>query len=367
MIVDFFCKNTTQETFKTVLVSKVFVKKYHNLSVSLIFTQKIRDPLDLNSYKKDFLDFLQDREFTQEPQNLYKPVNYILSIGGKRMRPILTMMASKLFSGDYDKALHAAMAVEVFHNFTLLHDDIMDDAPLRRGQATVHEKWDVNTAILSGDVMMIYAYEFLQHYDADLFAKLFRVFNQTAKEVCEGQQMDVDFETRNDVAIEEYLEMIKLKTSVLVACALQMGAHIGGASDVDSKRMYEFGLNLGLAFQLQDDFLDAFGDPKTFGKQVGGDIIENKKTFLYIEGLKLANSDQKSELENWFNQQPDNTEEKVARVKVLFEQTGSKAAIQSEIKAFTEKALEVLNDLDLESTKKQQLREFAHYLMHRTV
>ena len=245
--------------------------------------------MDLTTYRTTFLDFLESNSFDKAPVNLYSPVNYILSIGGKRMRPILTLMATDLFGGDSKDSLHAAMAVEVFHNFTLLHDDIMDDAPLRRGKQTVHEKWDVNTAILSGDVMMIKAYGFLMEYKGEVYRAVMEVFNQTAIEVCEGQQMDVDFETRSDVSLEEYVEMIKLKTSVLVACALKMGAVIAGASDKDADLIYDFGLNLGLAFQLQDDYLDAFGNPETFGKQVGGDIIENKKTYLYIIAEQRAN------------------------------------------------------------------------------
>jgi len=330
------------------------------------FTQKLLE-LDFTNYKNDFLEYLEKNKYTQEPQNLYKPVNYILSIGGKRMRPILTLMSAELFNQSYENAIPAAMAVEVFHNFTLLHDDIMDDAPLRRGRPTVHEKWDVNTAILSGDVMMIYAYEFLRNYEPQLFSELMAVFNKTAIEVCEGQQMDVDFEDRNDVLIQDYLEMIKLKTSVLVACALKMGALVGGASKKDANAMYQFGLNLGLAFQLQDDYLDAFGNPETFGKQVGGDIIENKKTYLYIEGLKTANEDDRRALENWFLKENFDQDKKIREVKAIFERSGSKKAIQNEIEKYTNKAIEDLGNLDLSKDKKDQLKAFAYYLMKRKV
>ncbi|MDA8595481.1 polyprenyl synthetase family protein [Flavobacteriaceae bacterium] len=323
--------------------------------------------MDFTKYKNDFLGYLQENKYTQEPQNLYEPVNYILSIGGKRMRPILTLMSAELFNESYDNAIPAAMAVEVFHNFTLLHDDIMDDAPLRRGQATVHEKWDVNTAILSGDVMMIYAYEFLRNYEPQLFSELMAVFNRTAIEVCEGQQMDVDFEDRNDVSIQEYMEMIKLKTSVLVACALKMGALVGGASKQDAQAMYQFGLNLGLAFQLQDDYLDAFGNPETFGKQVGGDIIENKKTYLYIEGLKTATAEDRKALEQWFTLESFDQEKKIFEVKAIFERSGSKKAIQNEIEKYTDQAIKDLGKLNLSEAKKDQLKAFAHYLMKRKV
>ncbi|MCL4144881.1 UNVERIFIED_CONTAM: hypothetical protein GTU68_063636, partial [Idotea baltica] len=202
------------------------------------------------------------------------------------MRPILTLMASDIFSADYKKAMPAALAVEVFHNFTLIHDDIMDDAPLRRGKKTVHEKWDINTGILSGDAMLILAYQFFEDYEPATFQKLAKLFSKTALEVCDGQQLDVDFETRNDVTIPEYINMIRLKTSVLVAAALQMGAIVAETSEENERLIYNFGLNLGLAFQLQDDYLDTFGDPETFGKLIGGDIIENKKTFLYLKCLE---------------------------------------------------------------------------------
>ena len=233
--------------------------------------------LDIQHYQKHFLEFLASKNWKREPINLYEPVDYILKLGGKRMRPILTLMAADIFSKEYKKAMPAALAVEVFHNFTLVHDDIMDDAPLRRGKETVHEKWDINTGILSGDAMLILAYQFFEEYEPIIFQKLAKLFSKTALEVCDGQQLDVDFETRNDVTIPEYIHMIRLKTSVLVAAALQMGAIVAETSEENEQLIYDFGLNLGLAFQLQDDYLDTFGDSETFGKQVGGDIIENKK------------------------------------------------------------------------------------------
>ena len=226
--------------------------------------------MDLTQYKTLFLDYLKQKTVFKGPQNLYNPINYILDLGGKRMRPILVLMGVDAFDGKRSEGLDAALAVEVFHNFTLLHDDIMDEAPLRRNQPTVHEKWDQNTAILSGDAMMILSYDYLSAYEPILFTKLMKVFNQTALEVCEGQQLDMDFENIKDVSKEAYIKMIGLKTSVLVGCALKMGAYIAGASETDAQALYDFGLNLGIAFQLQDDYLDVFGDPETFGKQVGG-------------------------------------------------------------------------------------------------
>lgn len=323
--------------------------------------------MDLIQYRELFLTYLEKHPFEKSPFKLYEPVDYILSIGGKRMRPILTLMSCELFGAAPDRALDAAMAVEVFHNFTLLHDDIMDDAPLRRSHKTVHEKWDVNTAILSGDVMMIQSYEFLLKYEGPELAKLLRVFNTTAIEVCEGQQMDVDFESLTEVPLDSYLEMIKLKTSVLVACALKMGAIIAGADDNNAQLIYDFGLNLGLAFQLQDDYLDAFGDPKTFGKQVGGDIIENKKTFLYIEGLKMANAQQKVDLLNYFSSTDMAQDLKVSEVKKLFKEIGVDQAILEEIQNYTSKALKILDDLTMSDSSKKSLNEFANYLMKRSV
>src|SRR5690606_710944 len=242
----------------------------------------------INFYQEVFLQYLEGFKIERQPQTLYEPVNYILSLGGKRLRPVLTLMVAEVFDCHYKKALNAALSVEVFHNFSLIHDDIMDAAPLRRGQETVHEKWDVNTGILSGDAMLIMAYQLFEHYDAETFRLLAKLFSKTALEVCEGQQYDVDFETRDDVTIDEYLKMIECKTAVLVGAAMKMGAIVAKTSEKNQDMMYEFGKNLGIAFQLQDDYLDVFGDPKTFGKQSGGDIIENKKTYLYLKALEFS-------------------------------------------------------------------------------
>lgn len=234
----------------------------------------------LSDYQQLFQNALKESLGSTGPKGLYEPISYLLDLGGKRLRPVLTLMAAETFGKNQKKAVGAALAIEIFHNFTLMHDDIMDAAPLRRGAATVHQKWDTNTAILSGDAMLIKAYQALESYPDPLFGKLTRLLSKTALEVCEGQQYDMDFETQKEVTEAQYLEMIELKTAVLVGCALQMGALIGGASDADAHKLYEFGVLLGTAFQIQDDYLDAFGDPESFGKQLGGDIIENKKTIL---------------------------------------------------------------------------------------
>ena len=229
----------------------------------------------ISQYQEVIINHFDQLKINKEPRNLYEPIEYILSLGGKRMRPVLTLMTSEIFNASYEKAIDAATAVEVFHNFSLIHDDIMDDAPLRRGNKTVHEKWDLNTGILSGDAMLILAYQFFESYEPNVFQKLAKLFSKTALEVCEGQQYDVDFEVREDVTIPEYLKMIEYKTAVLVGAAMKMGAIVAETSEENANLIYDFGLNLGIAFQLQDDYLDAFGDPETFGKQVGGDIIEN--------------------------------------------------------------------------------------------
>ncbi|MFB0942647.1 MAG: polyprenyl synthetase family protein, partial [Patiriisocius sp.] len=236
--------------------------------------------MDISKYSDALVAHLANKVTLKEPASLYEPIDYILTLGGKRLRPVLTLMSADFFGGNYKQALDASLAVEMFHNFSLVHDDIMDNAPLRRGHQTVHEKWDVNTGILSGDAMLILAYQLFETYRPEVFMQLAVLFSKTALEVCEGQQYDVDFETRNDVTISQYIKMIEYKTAVLIGASLQMGAIIADASQSCQEKIYAFGKNLGIAFQLQDDYLDAFGNPLTFGKQVGGDIIANKKTFL---------------------------------------------------------------------------------------
>lgn len=321
----------------------------------------------IEEYREEFIAYLDSKKITKEPRNLYEPITYILGLGGKRLRPVLVLMTAEIFKADYRKALDAALAVEVFHNFSLVHDDIMDDAPVRRGQTTVHEKWDINTGILSGDAMLIMAYQLFENYEPNVFRDLAKLFSKTALEVCEGQQYDVDFETRDDVMLPEYLKMIEYKTAVLVAAALKMGAIVAGASDASQEQMYNYGLNLGIAFQLQDDYLDVFGDPETFGKQVGGDIIENKKTYLYLKALNSGSEVMSKELEHLYSIQPKETDSKVKAVRSIFEKTGADNATKGAIADYTAKALEVLVDMDIEQEKKDLLRQFGKNLMNRTV
>ena len=319
----------------------------------------------IENYRNQFISYLESKTATKKPVNLYEPITYILSLGGKRLRPVMVLMATELFGTDYSKAMDAALAIEVFHNFSLVHDDIMDDAPLRRGKETVHEKWDISTGILSGDAMLITAYQLFENYHGDMFRSLAQLFSKTAIEVCEGQQYDVDFETRDDVSIPEYLQMIEYKTAVLVGAALKMGAIIAGASNQEQHNIYDFGKNLGIAFQLQDDYLDAFGDPKTFGKQVGGDIIENKKTYLYLRAVELGSPVQRKEILDLYSIHPQNPEEKVNSIKQIFVSSGAGEATKKAIEGYTQKAFETLNSLEISTDKKVMLENFGENLMRR--
>ena len=326
---------------------------------------KFLQTLDLTSYQKEFQKYLDKKKWIREPKNLYEPIDYIIQLSGKRIRPILTLMASDILSGDYKKAFPAALAVEVFHNFTLVHDDIMDDAPLRRGKKTVHEKWDLNRGILSGDAMLILAYQYFENYTPEIFQKLAILFSKTALEVCDGQQLDIDFETRNDVTIDEYLNMIRLKTSVLVAAALKMGAIVAESSEKNANLLYEYGLNLGLAFQLQDDYLDTFGNPETFGKQVGGDIIENKKTYLYLKAMELSSDDNKQKLAFFYNQKLEDNSIKIDEVKRIFEKYEIPSLIQQLIQDYTSLAFNLLEKMNMSKLNKEKLTEFGSFLMAR--
>ena len=321
----------------------------------------------IHQYQEFFITYLESQKINKDPKNLYEPIDYILSLGGKRMRPVLTLLSAEVFDADYTKALPAAMAVEVFHNFSLVHDDIMDDAPLRRGKHTVHEKWNINTGILSGDAMLILAYQYFEQYEPIVFRDLAKLFSKTALEVCEGQQWDVDFETRADVTIPEYLKMIEYKTAVLVAAAMKMGAIIADTSVENANLIYDFGLNLGLAFQLQDDYLDAFGDPETFGKQVGGDIIENKKTYLYLKALEFSTPEKASELEKLFSLQLEDNSEKIETAKTVFNESGASKATQEAIEKYTFKAFETLEKMTISEEKKNILKIFGENLMGRKV
>ena len=321
----------------------------------------------IKQYQEFISEYLSEQQIVREPKNLYEPISYILALGGKRIRPTLALMTAEIFGTDYKKALPAALAIEVFHNFSLIHDDIMDDAPLRRGNETVHEKWDLNTGILSGDAMLILAYQYFEQYEPTVFRDLAKLFSKTAIQVCEGQQWDVDFENRDAVTIPEYLKMIEYKTAVLVAAAMKMGAIIATTSTENCDLIYDFGLNLGLAFQLQDDYLDAFGDPATFGKQVGGDIIENKKTYLYLKAKEFSTTEQREELMHLFSIQPTDSSDKVASVKLVFQKTGAADATQQAIAHFTMKAFETLEKMDISQDKKAILRLFGEKLMSRDV
>jgi geranylgeranyl diphosphate synthase type II len=323
--------------------------------------------LSIETYQQKFVKYLEEYAVIKEPSSLYEPIQYILKLGGKRLRPVLTLMTAEIFNSDYKKSLNAALSIEVFHNFSLVHDDIMDDAPLRRGKKTVHEKWDINTGILSGDAMLIMAYQLFESYDKTTFRSLIELFSKTALEVCEGQQYDIDFETRSDVSIPEYLKMIEYKTAVLVAAAMKMGAIVADASETDKNSIYEFGKNLGIAFQLQDDYLDAFGNPETFGKQIGGDIIENKKTFLYIKALQLANKSDQKVLLDLYSLEPKDVEDKIKIIKEIFISSGASEATQQEIQNYTQIAFNVLDNLAVSQEKKNILKQFGEQLMKRNI
>jgi geranylgeranyl diphosphate synthase, type II len=304
-------------------------------------------------------------DFPPYPAKLYEPISYILDLGGKRMRPALLLMACDLFEGDVEKAMAPALAIEVFHNFTLMHDDIMDKAPLRRGKTTVHERWNANTAILSGDVMLIEGYKLIMQVEDHLLRTILTIFNETAVGVCEGQQLDMEFEVRDDVNISEYIEMIRLKTAVVLGGALKIGALVGGADMKDADLLLQFGENLGLAFQLQDDILDVYGDPEKFGKQVGGDILSNKKTYLLIKSLELANNKSKAELNNWLASTQYDATEKVNAVTSIYNAVNVRQHAETEMHNYADKAFKALDELALPAAKKEYLRNFADSLMVR--
>ena len=300
-------------------------------------------------------------DWKREPYGLYEPIEYTLAAGGKRVCPQLAMIASQLFGGKDEEVLPAALALEVFHNFTLLHDDVMDKADVRRGRPTVHVKWNENTAILSGDQMLIEAYKLLSGVPADKLPKVLQLFNKMATEICEGQQYDVDFESQAHVTIEEYLKMIRLKTAVLLATALKMGSYIADASAEQQDMLYEFGIHIGLAFQIQDDILDVWGNPETFGKAVGGDISCNKKTFVALTAMQLADSATRKELEQWFSQTLLDNTEKIAAVKVLYEQVGTRTKCEEAVEQHTTQALHLLKLLP-QNQATEHLRQLANKL-----
>ena len=300
------------------------------------------------------------------PYGLYKPIGYILSLGGKRIRPAVTLMACNLYSDDVMQAMKPAVGLEIFHNFTLLHDDIMDRADVRRGKPTVHKKWNDNTAILSGDVMQIEAYKWIAETPEAHLKKVLDTFSKTAAEICEGQQYDMEFESREKVAEDEYIEMIRLKTAVLVAASLQIGAWIGGASDEDAQLLYDFGIAIGIAFQLKDDLLDVYGDEKTFGKKIGGDILCNKKTFLLIHVLKAASGKTAEDLNYWLNNNDETqTEEKIRAVTEIYNTLGVRAMCEETIFSFYKKSIAFLDKVNVSNVKKEELRHLAEHLNKR--
>ena len=306
---------------------------------------------------------LKDLSFSKTPKSLYDPIKYILDIGGKRIRPYLVLMSTSTFGKDPKLSLNAALSVECFHNFTLMHDDIMDSAALRRGNETVHLKWDTNQSILSGDALLIYSYKLLEDYSPNIFKKLNNVLNTTALQVCEGQQFDMDFEKNPNVTFDSYINMIKLKTAVLVGASLQMGAIIAEANQNDLIKIYDFGVNLGIAFQLQDDYLDTFGDESLVGKSIGGDIIENKKTALYHLSLANANNEQSKTLKSLYN--GNNSIDKVFKVTQIFKDTKADLDNLKLVEHFTNLALNSLNELSISSVKKEELIDFSHSLLNR--
>jgi len=321
----------------------------------------------MHSFKElvaDFASKFSINHFPEAPVSLYEPCEYFLSIGGKRIRPILCLMGNELFDNIHPEAYEVATAIELFHNFTLMHDDIMDNASLRRGIPTVHVKYNASTALLAGDVMLIRAYEYINKVGANHLPKIFQLFNKTAKEVCEGQQLDMDFEKQQQVSLSDYIHMITLKTSVLLAASLEMGAVLGGAVEGNCEHLYEFGKNLGIAFQIQDDYLDAFGDPEKFGKEVGGDIKQNKKTFLLLHALEVANADQKAQLEKLMQENPS---DKVEKVLEIYKSCRVNEWANTLKEQYLQTALNHLEAIAVVAARKAPLKELADYLIQREV
>lgn len=310
-------------------------------------------------------EYIEHMPYERRPQSLYEPIRYVLSIGGKRIRPVLMMLGYSLFKDNPESIIRTAVGLETYHNFTLLHDDFMDNAPMRRGQQTVHEKWDANTAILSGDTMLVLAYQHIAACSPGMLKDVIDLFTETALEIDEGQQYDIEFENRNDVTEEEYIEMIRLKTSVLLACALKMGALQAGASAADADLLYRFGESIGLAFQLQDDFLDVYGDPATFGKRIGGDILSDKKTYMLINAFQKADPTQRAELERWVGQADADPVEKIAAVTRLYNEIGIDRLAQDKINYYFEESRKYLDAVSVAEERKAELRTYVEKMMKR--
>ena len=317
--------------------------------------------------QESFERYLQALDYSREPDNLYAPVRYVLSLGGKRIRPTFLIMAYNMYADDVESVFNTAAGMEIFHNFTLLHDDLMDRADMRRGKPTVHKKWNDNTAILSGDGMLVLAYRYLAETPSDKLKKILDIANETFTGIMEGQQYDMEFETRGDVTEAEYIEMRRLKTSVLLAACVQMGAVLGGATPQDAHLLYEFGEKVGLAFQLQDDLLDVYGDPAVFGKKIGGDILCNKKTYLYINAYLLADDRQRAELDRWAAYDGADPDAKIAAVRAIYDAVGVRALSENLIHSYFAQALARLDSVTLPESRKQALREYASSLMNRVL
>ncbi|MCB2219719.1 MAG: polyprenyl synthetase family protein [Bacteroidetes bacterium] len=320
---------------------------------------------NLEALQKKIRDRIAELNFQQPPKNLYQPINYTVGLGGKRLRPALCLLACDMFSNASDRALEPAIGIEIFHNFTLLHDDIMDEAPIRRGKETVHKKWNANTAILSGDTMMALSYEYIMKAPENIRFEVFEIFNQTAIEVCEGQQYDMDFESSHDVTLDQYIEMIRLKTAVLLAGSLKIGALIGGSDGSSADILYKFGEQIGIAFQLKDDLLDAYSDADKFGKATGGDIVTNKKTFLYLKALTIAGQEDRKQLLSLYQSDKMDPNEKVMLVKTIFDKYDIQQHTENEIDRYYKLALMSLESLDIEEHRKTELLRFANQLKRR--
>ncbi len=315
----------------------------------------------LKVFKKNF----ENQRFEKSPEELYSPINYTLSFGGKRIRPVMTLMACEVFGGNISTALPQAIAIELFHNFTLIHDDIMDKAPLRRGRSTVYKKWNSDIAILAGDTLFALAYQYAIQAETRLLPEILKIFNQTAIEVCEGQQFDLNYENCNTVTVDEYTEMIRLKTAVLFGMALKIGALIGGANGNDAQHLYNFGINLGLGFQLQDDLLDSFGNEKVFGKKTGGDILSRKKTFLYIYSLEQSNTTDRKRLLYYYNEKKIAPKEKIDGVTAIFKKFGVEEVARKLINNYLRRGLQTLKQIDASKENIEQLKDLAFKMINR--
>ena len=321
-------------------------------------------------YTADFLtkkieEAISNISFDLKPKSLFEPIKYAISVGGKRVRPLLVLLATNMFGKEVEKSLKPAIGIEIFHNFTLLHDDLMDKSDMRRGMPAVHKKWNANTAILSGDAMLIESYKYVASVHPDLLPEVMELFSTTAMEVCQGQQLDMDFEKRADVTEAEYIEMIVLKTAVLLACSLKMGAILANASARDAELLYNYGINIGLAFQLKDDLLDVYGDAKTFGKNIGGDIVSNKKTYLLIKALKSSDKKQLAELMRWISAENFDKNEKIESVKNIYNELNLKSISENLIEKYYLAALDCLSSINVSDERKKELIYLSENLMYR--